>query len=231
MTAVIGHSGAGKTTLIDLLMGLIRPEKGEILVDGRPLEGRFLFSFRRAVSYVPQDPFLFHASIRDNLRIAAPDASEDDMWEALRLSASEEFVRGLPLGLDTVVGDRGVRLSGGERQRIVLARALLRKPALLILDEATSALDAVNEDKIRQALDRLKGEMTIIVIAHRLSTIRNADHVIVLERGRVVRQEHAPGPAGTFRYGAEMPSPDPSIPDHVPAFHMPVAEKEANGAG
>lgn len=100
-------------------------------------------------------------------------------------------MRGLPHGLDTVVGDRGVRLSGGERQRIVLARALLRKPALLILDEATSALDTVNEDRIRQALDRLKGEMTILVIAHRLSTIRNADQVIVLERGRVVRQEHA----------------------------------------
>lgn len=108
-------------------------------------------------------------------------------------------MRGLPHGLDTVVGDRGVRLSGGERQRIVLARALLRKPALLILDEATSALDTVNEDRIRQALDRLKGEMTILVIAHRLSTIRNADQVIVLERGRVVRQEKAPGLAGTFR--------------------------------
>lgn len=189
MTAVIGHSGAGKSTLIDLLMGLVQPEKGEIRVDGRPLAGDFRFAFRRAVSYVPQDPFLFHASIRDNLRIAAPHASEDDMWEALRLAASEEFVRGLPQGLDTVVGDRGIRLSGGERQRIVLARALLRKPALLILDEATSALDPVNEDRIRQALDRLKGEMTIIVIAHRPSTIRNADQVIVLERGRVIRQE------------------------------------------
>ncbi len=189
MTAVTGHSGAGKSTLVDLLMGLMEPEKGEIRIDGRPLKGDFRFAFRRAVSYVPQDPFLFHASIRDNLRIASPHASEADMWEALRLAASEEFVRGLPQGLDTVVGDRGIRLSGGERQRIVLARALLRKPALLILDEATSALDPVNEDRIRQALDRLKREMTIIVIAHRPSTIRNADQVIVLERGRVIRQE------------------------------------------
>lgn len=188
MTAVIGKSGAGKSTLIDLLMGLIEPEKGEVLVDGRPLEGDLRRAFRRSISYVSQDPFLFHASIRDNLRMASPDASEEQMWEALRFSASEEFVRRLPQGLDTVVGDRGVRLSGGERQRIVLARAILRKPAILILDEATSALDTVNEAKIQKALDRLKGELTIIVIAHRLSTIRGADQVIELERGEVVRQ-------------------------------------------
>jgi len=191
MTAVIGKSGAGKSTLIDLLMGLVEPERGEVLVDGRPLDPVRRFAFRRSISYVPQDPFLFHASIRDNLRIASPEASEEQMREALRLSAAEEFVSRLPQGLDTVVGDRGVRLSGGERQRIVLARALLRKPAVLILDEATSALDNANEAIVQQALDRLKGEMTIIVIAHRLSTIRNADQVIVLEQGRVVRREEA----------------------------------------
>jgi ABC-type multidrug transport system fused ATPase/permease subunit len=189
MTAIVGKSGAGKSTLIDILIGLIQPEKGEVLVDGRTLANDGSFSFRRSISYVSQDPFLFHASIRDNLLIASPNASEEQMWEALQFSASEEFVRNLPQGLDTVLGDRGVRLSGGERQRIVLARAILRKPAVLILDEATSALDFENEGKIQKALDGLKGVMTLIVIAHRLSTIRNADQVIVLEHGEVIRQE------------------------------------------
>nr|WP_090640594.1 ABC transporter ATP-binding protein [Paenibacillus sp. UNC496MF] len=187
MTAIVGKSGAGKSTLIDLLVGLLRPERGEVLVDGRPLAGAEARALRRSVGYVSQDPFLFHASIRDNLAIARPGASEDAMWEALRAAASETFVRRLPLGLDTVLGDRGVRLSGGERQRIVLARALLRQPAVLVLDEATSALDGEHEARIQEALDRLKGSMTIIVIAHRLSTIRGADQVAVLESGRLAR--------------------------------------------
>ncbi|MBO7744937.1 ABC transporter ATP-binding protein [Paenibacillus sp. MWE-103] len=188
MTAIVGKSGAGKSTLIDLLIGLIKPQEGEVLVDGKRLGQEDGFSLRRSVSYVSQDPFLFHASIRENLLIAAPDASEAQMWEALEFSASDEFVRALPQGLDTVLGDRGVRLSGGERQRIVLARAILRKPAMLILDEATSALDSENEAKIQHALDRLKGKTTIIVIAHRLSTIRNADQVLVLDKGRVIQR-------------------------------------------
>ncbi|MBO7747787.1 ABC transporter ATP-binding protein [Paenibacillus sp. MWE-103] len=187
MTAIVGKSGAGKSTLIDLLIGLIQPERGEVRVDGKPLGSAGALSLRNSVSYVSQDPFLFHASIRDNLAIARPGASEDAMWEALRAAASETFVRRLPLGLDTVLGDRGVRLSGGERQRIVLARALLRKPAVLVLDEATSALDGEHEARIQEALDRLKGSMTIIVIAHRLSTIRGADQVAVLENGRLAR--------------------------------------------
>ncbi|MFD0697804.1 ABC transporter ATP-binding protein [Paenibacillus sp. GCM10027628] len=188
MTAIVGKSGAGKSTLIDLLIGLIHPEKGEVLVDGKPSAMDGASSLRRTISYVSQDPFLFHASLRENLIIAAPHASEMQMWEALRFSASEEFVKKLPQGLDTVLGDRGVRLSGGERQRIVLARAILRKPSILVLDEATSALDSDNEAKIQEALERLKGSMTIIVIAHRLSTIRHADQVIVLDHGRVIQQ-------------------------------------------
>nr|WP_170312278.1 ABC transporter ATP-binding protein [Paenibacillus sacheonensis] len=188
MTAIVGKSGAGKSTLIDILIGLIKPEEGEVLVDGMRLSNDDGFSLRRSVSYVSQDPFLFHASIRENLLIAAPEAGEEQMWEALRFSASEEFVRQLPQGLDTVLGDRGVRLSGGERQRIVLARAILRKPSILILDEATSALDSENEAKIQYALDRLKGRTTIIVIAHRLSTIRNADQVLVLDNGQVIQR-------------------------------------------
>jgi ABC-type multidrug transport system fused ATPase/permease subunit len=187
MTAIVGKSGAGKSTLIDILIGLINPEEGEVLLDGRPLTNEGSLSFRRAVSYVSQDPFLFHASIRDNLSIAMPSASEEEMWDALRFSAADEFVNKLPQKLDTVLGDRGVRLSGGERQRIVLARAILRKPSILILDEATSALDSENEANIQEALDRLKRSITIIVIAHRLSTIRNADQVVVLDKGRMVR--------------------------------------------
>ncbi|OKL36575.1 ABC transporter ATP-binding protein [Domibacillus mangrovi] len=187
MTAFVGRSGAGKSTLIDLLMGLNQPEKGDVLVDGIPLTSDNVLSWRRAISYVPQDPFLFNASIRENLLLIKPNASEEQMWEALAFSSAAEFVRELPQGLDSLIGDRGIKLSGGERQRLVLARAILRNPSILVLDEATSALDTENEAKIQEALDRLKGKMTIIVIAHRLSTIRNADQVVVLEKGEIIQ--------------------------------------------
>jgi len=186
MTAIVGKSGAGKSTLVDLLMGLLEPERGAVLIDGEPALRERRLALRHAVSYVAQDPFLFHASIRDNLKAVRPEAAEEELWEALRFSASEDFVKRLPEGLDTVVGDRGIRLSGGERQRLVLARAILRRPSILVLDEATSALDADNEARIQEAIDRLKGRMTIIVIAHRLSTIRGADQVVVMERGEAV---------------------------------------------
>ncbi|MEY8349315.1 ABC transporter ATP-binding protein [Bacillus cereus] len=187
MTAISGRSGAGKSTLIDIVMGLMQPESGELLIDNKPLTSKNLLSLRKSISYVPQDPFLFNASIRDNLRMVEPDASEEQIWEALDFSASAEFVSRLPQGLDTLIGDRGVKLSGGERQRLVLARAILRKPSILVLDEATSALDAENEAKIQEALERLKGSMTIIVIAHRLSTIRKADQVIVMDQGQIIQ--------------------------------------------
>jgi ATP-binding cassette subfamily C protein len=188
MTAIVGPSGAGKSTLIDILMGLNKPEHGNVLIDGTFLGDDSLLSLRRSVSYVPQDPFLFNASIRENLLMIEPNSSEEQIWEALEFSAAAEFVNKLPIGLDTIVGDRGVRLSGGERQRLVLARAILRKPSILVLDEATSALDTENESKIQAALEKLKGTMTIIVIAHRLSTIRNADQVIVLDQGEIIQQ-------------------------------------------
>ena len=188
MTAIVGPSGAGKSTLIDLLMGLNQPEKGEVLIDGIPLTNDNLLSLRRSISYVPQDPFLFNATVRDNLLMIEPNATEEQIWEALEFSSAAEFVRKLPQGLDTLIGDRGIRLSGGERQRIVLARAILRKPSILVLDEATSALDTENERKIQEAIEQLKGKMTIIVIAHRLSTIRNADQVIVLDKGRIIQR-------------------------------------------
>jgi ABC-type multidrug transport system fused ATPase/permease subunit len=188
MTAIVGPSGAGKSTLIDLLMGLNRPEAGHVFVDGDKLTKENLLSLRKSISYVPQDPFLFNATIRENLLLINQSAGEGQIWEALEFAAAAEFIKKLPNGLDTLIGDRGIKLSGGERQRVVLARAILRKPSILILDEATSALDSENESKIQTALESLKGKMTIIVIAHRLSTIRNADQVIVLDKGKVIQQ-------------------------------------------
>jgi ABC-type multidrug transport system fused ATPase/permease subunit len=187
MTAIVGPSGAGKSTLIDILMGLNTPAKGEVLIDGNLLSKDNLLSLRSSISYVPQDPFLFNTSIRENMLIVEPEATQAQIWEALEFAAAD-FVKNLPKGLDTMIGDRGIRLSGGERQRIVLARAILRNPSVLVLDEATSSLDTENEAKVQEAIERLKGKMTIIVIAHRLSTIRNADQVIVLEEGGIVQQ-------------------------------------------
>ncbi|MFJ5621669.1 ABC transporter ATP-binding protein [Peribacillus loiseleuriae] len=187
MTAIVGRSGAGKSTLIDLLMGLNQPERGEVTIDDIPLTKDHLLSLRKSISYIPQDPFLFNATIRDNLMIIEPNASEEYLWDALEFAAAAEFVKKLPQGLDTLIGDRGIRLSGGERQRLVLARAILRKPSILVLDEATSALDTENEAKIQAAIERLKGTMTIIVIAHRLSTIRNADQVVVMDQGEIIQ--------------------------------------------
>ncbi|PEW86995.1 multidrug ABC transporter [Bacillus cereus] len=188
MIAIVGRSGAGKSTLIDLLMGLIHPEKGQVFVDGEPLTNLNLLSLRKSIGYVSQDPFLFNTSIRENLLTVQPNASEKQMWEALEFAASADFIKQLPEGIDTIIGDRGIMLSGGERQRIVLARAILRKPSILVLDEATSALDTENETKIQEALHKIKGTMIIIVIAHRLSTIRNADQIIVLEQGKVIQK-------------------------------------------
>lgn len=186
MTALVGASGAGKSTLADLMLGLLTPTEGRVLVDGEPLDGARLAAWRNSIGYVPQEPFLFHDTVRANLLWARPDATEDDLRTVLRAAAAEEFMARLPHGLDTVVGDRGVRLSGGERQRLTLARALLRRPTLLLLDEATSALDHENERLVQAAIAKLHGELTIVVIAHRLSTVQNADQVIVLDQGRVV---------------------------------------------
>jgi len=185
--AFVGVSGAGKSTLVDLLIGLLKPVEGSILVDNENLQDN-LRPWRSSIGYVPQDSFLLNASIRDNLLWACPNATEEDMWEALQMAAAEDFVRRMTNGLETIVGDRGVRLSGGERQRIVLARALLRKPSVLILDEATSSLDMENERHIQQAIDGLRGKLTIVIVAHRLSTIQNADQIFVFEQGKKVEQ-------------------------------------------
>jgi ATP-binding cassette subfamily C protein len=185
-TAIVGPSGSGKSTVADLIMGLLRPAEGAIRVDGVTLDVQQLRAWRNAIGYVQQDAFLLHDSVRANLAWAAPDATEDDMWRALELASARQFVTALPEGLDTLLGDRGVRLSGGERQRVALARALLRRPSLLILDEATSALDAVSEQHVLDAIRRLHGTLTILVITHRLAAVRDADVVHVVAAGRVV---------------------------------------------
>jgi ATP-binding cassette subfamily C protein len=167
-------------------MGLIAPNQGRIRIDETELVPERIKAWRARIGYVPQDTFLFHDTLRMNLLWAKPEAKEEEMNQALEWAAAEEFVSGLPGRLDTILGDRGVLVSGGERQRIALARALLRKPALLILDEATSSLDSENEERIQNAIETLHGKMTILVISHRLSTIREADIIHVIEEGRLV---------------------------------------------
>jgi ATP-binding cassette subfamily C protein len=188
ITAFSGASGAGKTTIVDLLLGLLSPTAGTIRVDRRVLDRTWLDEWRAAVAYVPQDPLLFHDTILANLRWANPAASVADVWAALTSAAAADFVRQLPMGLDTVVGDRGVRLSGGERQRLALARALLRRPALLVLDEATSAIDPESEEHILHALVALRGSVTIALVSHRAAPLALADTVYRLEGGLVQPQ-------------------------------------------
>ena len=185
LVALLGPSGAGKSTLADLVGGLISPDSGTLSIDGMPLDAGLRRAWREQVAYVHQEPVLLAASLRDNLRWAAPTASDAQLEAALRAAAAE-FALALPQALNTQLGDGGRTLSGGERQRLMLARALLRKPALLILDEATSALDQANEALIVQALERLKGSLTILVIAHRGALSALADRTYRLEAGHLL---------------------------------------------
>jgi len=184
--ALVGPSGAGKSTLADVIAGLIEPTLGNVIIDDTPLNHINRLSWRYSISYVTQDPFIFHDTVANNLKWLNPKASEEELWKAMELAAAKSFVTALPKGLNTVLGDRGIKLSGGEKQRIALARALLNEPNVLILDEATSALDVENEKLIQQAIQNLHGKMMIVLIAHRLSTVRYADKIHVLERGELV---------------------------------------------
>lgn len=188
MTAIVGESGSGKSTLIDLLIGFYRPDKGEILADKKPLQEFDIYSFRHHIGYVPQDTVLFNDTVKNNLLWSNDKATEKEIVEVCKLANADEFIMNLSDGYDTVVGERGVRLSSGECQRIALARALLRKPELLILDEATSALDSRSELLIKGAIDNIVHKTTLVVIAHRLSTIVNADLIYVLQKGCILEQ-------------------------------------------
>jgi ABC-type multidrug transport system fused ATPase/permease subunit len=207
MVAFVGKSGAGKSTLIDLLMGFDEPAGGKITIDGVSLQDFDVGSYRKRVGYVPQDSALFNMSIYDNLLWAKDDAAKNEVVEACRQANALEFIEELPSGFDTIVGDRGVRLSGGQIQRLALARAILRKPDILILDEATSSLDSHSERLIQASIEQLSSKTTVAVVAHRLSTIIKADYIYVLEKGRIMEEGTYPeliSKNGYFKSMVEM---------------------------
>jgi ATP-binding cassette, subfamily C, bacterial len=185
LTVLSGPSGSGKSTLLDLLAGLLRPDRGKIFLDDRELTDALVPAWRRSISYVTQAPFLFHDTIRANLLVANPTASENQICEALHSSGAATFVEALPEGLDTIVGDRGSRFSGGEQQRLALARALLRRPALLILDEPTSSLDEHSEQLVFAEIESLRGRVTMIMVTHHPERVRSVDQSLRLEAGRL----------------------------------------------
>jgi ATP-binding cassette, subfamily B, bacterial len=201
--ALVGETGAGKTTLGYLVARLYDATSGRITIDGVDVRDLSFASLARAVGLVSQETYLFHASIRENLRFAKPDASDEELEAAARAARIHDLIASLPEGYDTVVGERGYRFSGGEKQRIAIARTVLRNPPILVLDEATSALDTETERAVQAALDRLAEGRTTIAIAHRLSTVRDADEIVVLDHGRVVeRGSHAALLARGGRYAA-----------------------------
>ena len=196
-TAFMGPSGVGKSTLADLIIGLLEPTMGTIFIDRNRLDHTNKLAWRKSVAYVNQDVFLFNASIRDNVQLFCKEQADAALWDALHLAAAADFVAELEQGLDTIIGDRGVRLSGGESQRIALTRALLAKPELLILDESTSSLDTMNIIKIQQALRHLRGKMTILIISHQTEMSDFADQKIVLtKKGMIDVSKHTYSPIG-----------------------------------
>ena len=186
--AIVGSSGAGKSTVVDLLLGFRDPQGGLLAVDGIAMNDLDRVAWRSKFAVVNQDPYIFDETVRFNILYGRPEAGLPDVVEAATLACADAFIRALPDGYDTVVGERGVRLSGGQRQRLVLARALVRKPDILVLDEATNALDSVTEQAFQQALEHFTRDHTVIVVAHRLSTVQQADHILVLHQGKLVEQ-------------------------------------------
>ncbi len=202
MIALVGHTGAGKSTIINLLTRFYEYDSGSIKIDGLEVAQTRKSSLRGAMGYVTQESFLFNGSVRENLLLANPDATEPQMWSALEAANAGDFVRQLPEQLDTNVGERGVKLSVGEKQRIAISRVILKNPPILLLDEATASVDTETEKLIQQALEKLMANRTSFVIAHRLSTVRNADRIYVLDQGQVIEQgtheELVERPNGTY---------------------------------
>jgi len=186
--ALVGPSGSGKTTVVKLLLRMHNVSRGEILVDGQDVSKVTQESLWRKISLVPQDPILFHRSLRENIRYGKPGASNTEIVKAAKAAHAHEFITEFAEGYDTYVGERGIKLSGGERQRVAIARAILRNAPILVLDEATSSLDSESEKLIQEAIDRLMEKKTVIVIAHRLSTIRKMDRIIVIEKGKIIEE-------------------------------------------
>jgi len=184
--AIVGPSGAGKSTIFQLALRFYDPQAGQVFLDGIDVASTDPVALRERIGLVPQDTVLFGASARDNIRYGRPDATDEQIEAAAKAAAADEFIRALPQGYDTFLGERGLRLSGGQRQRIAIARAILKDPPLLLLDEATSALDSSSERLVQEALERLAATRTTLIIAHRLSTVRKADRIVVMDRGRIV---------------------------------------------
>jgi ABC-type multidrug transport system fused ATPase/permease subunit len=187
-TALVGATGAGKSTLVNLLVRFYEFDSGQIYVDGKPIRDYDLCTLREAIGVVTQESFLFNGSIRENLLMGRPNATEVELWRAVDAANARQFIERLPDGLQSVVGERGVKLSVGEKQRLSIARALLKDPPILILDEATASVDTATERLIQQALEHLMANRTSIVIAHRLSTIVRADQILVLDHGQIIER-------------------------------------------
>jgi ATP-binding cassette, subfamily B, bacterial len=216
-TALVGETGSGKTTLAYLVARLYEPERGAVEIDGVDVRDVTLGSLAASVGLVSQETYLFHASIRENLRFACPDASDEQIEDAARAAQIHDLIASLPEGYETLVGERGYRFSGGEKQRIAIARTVLRNPPVLILDEATSALDTETERAVQQALDELARGRTTIAIAHRLSTIRDADQILVLDGGHIVeRGTHDDLAAAGGRYEALLRGAE-DVPEALPS--------------
>jgi ATP-binding cassette, subfamily B, bacterial len=187
-TAVVGETGAGKTTLGYLVARLYEPQEGRVTIDGVDVRDASLESLAATVGVVSQETYLFHASVRENLRFARPDATDEQIEDAARTARIHNLIASLPDGYDTIVGERGYRFSGGEKQRMAIARTVLRNPPVLVLDEATSSLDTQTEAAVQAELERLAEGRTTITIAHRLSTVRDAEQIVVLDHGRIVER-------------------------------------------
>ena len=186
MAAFVGHSGAGKSTIINLIPRFYDPQEGHIKIDGQDIKNVSLKSLRKKISMVSQDVILFDDTIKNNIAYAKNDSSDDEIVKACKFAAADEFIEKLPDGLNTMIGENGIRLSGGQKQRISIARAILKQSPIILLDEATSSLDAESEEIVQNAINNLTKNKTTLVIAHRLSTIHNADKIFVMKSGKII---------------------------------------------